>query len=77
MEQAVSAYTRGSAFAEHREHEKGTLAAGMLADLAVLSRDIFSLAPEDLPGTASVLTLVGGVIVHDSLTGTSAAASAP
>jgi predicted amidohydrolase YtcJ len=77
MEQAVSAYTRGSAFAEHREHEKGTLAPGMLADLAVLSRDIFGLAPEDLPGTASVLTLVGGVVVHDSLTGTSAAASAP
>jgi hypothetical protein len=67
-EQAVVAYTRGSAYAEFAEHEKGTLAPGMLADLAVLSQDIFSVAPEALPATRSLFTLVGGRIVHDALT---------
>lgn len=67
-EQAVSAYTRGSAYAEFAEHEKGTLAPGMLADLAVLSQDIFAVAPEKLPATSSLLTLVGGRIVYNALT---------
>jgi predicted amidohydrolase YtcJ len=68
-EQAVVVYTRGSAYAEFAEREKGTLAPGMLADLAVLSQDIFSVPPQALPATTSVLTLIGGRIVHDSLTG--------
>jgi hypothetical protein len=67
-EQAVAAYTRGSAYAEFAEREKGTLALGMLADLAVLSRDIFTIPVQALPGTSSVLTLVGGTVVHDELT---------
>jgi hypothetical protein len=63
----VIAYTRGSAYAEGAEGEKGTLEPGKLADLAVLSRDIFSVAPSEIPGTESVLTLVGGKVVHDAL----------
>jgi len=65
-EEAVVAYTRGSAFAEFAEQDKGTLAPGKLADLAVLSQDIFNVASPELPKTVSVLTLVGGKIVHDS-----------
>jgi len=65
-EEAVIAYTRGSAYAEGAEGEKGTLEPGKLADLAVLSRDIFTVAPSELPGTESVLTLVGGRVVHDA-----------
>ena len=42
-EQAVMAYTRGSAFSEFAEREKGQLAVGMLADLAVLSADVFTV----------------------------------
>jgi predicted amidohydrolase YtcJ len=64
-EQAVSAYTLGSARAEHMEGQKGTLAPGMLADLAILSQDIFTAPPDALPATLSVLTLVGGRIVHE------------
>ena len=64
VEQAVRAYTRGSAYAEFAERDKGTLAPGMLADLAVLSQDIFTVAPSDLPATTSVLTMVGGRIVY-------------
>ena len=60
--------TRGSAFAEFAEREKGTLAPGMLADIAVLSQDIFTVPARALPGTTSVLTIVGGKIVRDELT---------
>jgi predicted amidohydrolase YtcJ len=67
VEQAVIAYTRGAAYAEHREHEKGMLAPGMSADLTVLSQDIFAASPERLPDTVSLLTLVGGRVVHDAL----------
>jgi len=65
VEQAVTAYTRGSAYAEFAERQKGTLAPGMLADLAVLSQDIFTIPVQALPGTHSVLTLLGGRPVHD------------
>lgn len=68
-EQAVTAYTRGSAYAEFAEREKGVLAAGMLADLAVLSQDIFTIPPQALPATTSLLTLVGGAVVHYALPG--------
>jgi predicted amidohydrolase YtcJ len=37
-----------------------------LADLAVLSQDIFTVASPDLPKTESVLTMVGGKIVYDA-----------
>jgi hypothetical protein len=65
-EQAVVAYTRTSAYAEFAEKEKGTLEPGKLADLAVLSQDIFQIAAADLPKTQSVLTLVGGKIVYNA-----------
>jgi hypothetical protein len=61
-EQAVDAYTRGSAFAEFAETEKGTLTPGKLADLAVLSQDIFTVSLPELPKTRSLLTLVGGKV---------------
>jgi predicted amidohydrolase YtcJ len=65
-EQAVVAYTRGSAYAEKKEHIKGSLKPGMLADLAVLSQDIFAVAPQMLPETKSLLTVVDGEIVHSA-----------
>ncbi len=65
VEEAVRAYTAGSAYAEGQELVKGRLAVGLLADLAVLSQDIFTIPAPQLPGTTSVLTLVGGRAVHD------------
>jgi hypothetical protein len=67
-EQAVTMYTRGSAYAEFAERAKGTLAPGTLVDLAVLSQDIFTVPPPALPSTTSVLTMVGGKIVRDEFT---------
>ena len=63
-EQAIEAYTRGSAYAESQEAEKGTLEPGKLADLAVLSQDIFTCPAGDLPKTESLMTMVGGEIVY-------------
>lgn len=66
-EAAVMMFTRGSAYAEFADREKGALAPGMLADLAVLSQDIFTVPFQALPGTTSVLTMVGGKVVRDEL----------
>jgi hypothetical protein len=65
-EQAVTAYTLTSAYAEFAEKEKGSLEPGKLADLTVLSQDIFRVPPPELPKTESVLTMVGGKIVYDA-----------
>jgi hypothetical protein len=65
-EQAVTAYMLTSAYGEFAEKEKGSVEPGKLADLAVLSQDIFSVPAEDLPKTESVLTVVGGKIVYDA-----------
>lgn len=63
-EQAVIAYTRTAAYAEFAEDRKGTLEPGKVADLAVLSQDIFKVAGEELPNTESVLTMVNGQVVY-------------
>ncbi|HYE87882.1 MAG TPA: amidohydrolase [Vicinamibacterales bacterium] len=65
-EQAVIAYTAGSAFAEFKDHEKGQIAVGMLADLAVLSADVFSVPVTELEQIRSVLTMLGGRVVHET-----------
>lgn len=65
-EEAVEAYTRESAYAEFAEQEKGTIAAGKLADVAVLSQDIFRVPASALPATVSVMTIVNGKIAYDA-----------
>jgi hypothetical protein len=66
MEQAIAAYTTGSAFAEFAEKEKGTLAPGMLADLVVLDMDITSVPPEKILATKVLRTVVGGKTVYEA-----------
>ena len=66
MEQAIAAYTTGSAFAEFAEKNKGTLAPGMLADLVVLDIDITAVPPEKLLGTKVLRTMVGGKTVYEA-----------
>ena len=63
--QSLSAYTAGAAYAEFAEGRKGVIAPGMLADLAILSDDIFAIAPEELPKTSSEMTIIGGRIVWE------------
>ena len=65
LEQAIEAFTLGSAYVNHLDDETGTIAAGKLADLAVIDRDLF--APDAGPiGDAKVLaTFVGGKVVFE------------
>ena len=62
--EAVHAYTMGSAFAEHQEKDKGSIQAGKLADLVVLSDDIFSIPPEAIEKTRVDITIFDGRIVY-------------
>ena len=62
--QAVHAYTMGAAFAEHQEKAKGSIEPGKLADLVVLSDDIFSIAPEAFEKTKVDLTIFDGRIIY-------------
>jgi predicted amidohydrolase YtcJ len=62
-EQAVIAYTKTNAYAEFAEGKKGTLTPGKVADIAVLSQDIFTVPIQLLPATRSVMTIVNGKII--------------
>ncbi len=66
IEQALAAYTSGSAFAEFAEKQKGTLAPGMLADFVVLDRDLTAIPPAKILGTQVLRTVVGGKTVYQS-----------
>ena len=66
-EQVIAAYTTGSAFAEMTETQKGKIAAGMLADLAILSQNVLDVPAAELPATHSVLTVIDGKVVHSML----------
>jgi predicted amidohydrolase YtcJ len=61
---AVRAYTQGSAYAAFSEQNVGTLQVGKLADLAVLSQDIFTAPPDAIGKTRVLTTMVGGKIVY-------------
>ena len=65
VEEAVRAYTVGSAHAEFQAHEKGTLAPGMLADFVIWSQDIFEIEPEAIRGTRALVTVVDGRVVYE------------
>lgn len=64
--EAVEAYTVGSAFAEFQEKEKGSISAGKLADIVLVSDDIFSIRPEAIRDVQVVTTIVGGKVVYST-----------
>jgi len=66
MDQAIAAYTTGSAFAEFAEKDKGQIVAGMLADFVVLDRDPTVVDPQKLLQTKVVRTVVGGKTVYNA-----------
>jgi predicted amidohydrolase YtcJ len=66
IQQAIAAYTTGSAYAEFAEKQKGMLAVGMLADFVVLDRDLTAISPEKILGTRVLQTVVGGKTVYES-----------
>jgi hypothetical protein len=64
VEQAVNAYTQGSAYARFSEDRLGTLQVGKEADLAVLSQDIFSAKPQEISKAQVLTTMVAGKVVY-------------
>ena len=66
MDQAIAAYTQGSAFAEFAEKEKGKLVAGMLADFVVLDRDLTASSPDKILAVKVLRTVVGGKTVYEA-----------
>ncbi len=64
IEEAIAAYTSGSAFAEFQEGDKGTIARGKLADLVILSDDVFAIPAAAIKDVKVLTTVVGGKIVH-------------
>ena len=66
MAQAIEYYTLGSAYAEFQEQQKGSLTAGKLADLVILSRDVFAVPPREILETKPTLTMVGGRVVFEA-----------
>jgi predicted amidohydrolase YtcJ len=63
VSEAVEAYTMGSAYAEFQEKEKGSITAGKLADMVLLSDDIFSIAPEKIRDVKVEDTILGGKVI--------------
>jgi len=68
LAQAIEAYTLGAAWAVHRDRDEGSIAPGKLADLIVVSPNVFEADPHALAATKVLLTMVGGRVVHDELT---------
>ena len=62
--EALKLYTMGSSWFSAEDGKKGALAPGQLADLAALSADYFSIPEEEIKHLESVLTIVGGKVVH-------------
>ena len=64
VEEALRAYTQGCAYAAFEERDKGTIAPGKLADLVVLSQDLFRIPPERIKEGRVEITIVGGKIIY-------------
>jgi predicted amidohydrolase YtcJ len=63
IEEAIEAYTLGSACAEFQEENKGSITPGKYADLVLLSDNILQINPESLPKVRATMTVVGGKVV--------------
>jgi len=65
VEEAVRAYTSSCAYAEFAERSKGSLEVDKLADVVVLSQDIFRINPNEIQKTSVVYTIAGGRVVYE------------
>jgi predicted amidohydrolase YtcJ len=66
LEDTIKAYTLGAAFAGRQEKTEGSLEPGKVADLIVLSQDLFKIEPSEIVKTEVLLTMVGGKVVYQS-----------
>jgi len=66
-QEALRIFTRGNSWFLRMENKIGSIEPGKLADLAVLNKDYFAVADEEIRRIRSVLTIVDGKIVHEAL----------
>ena len=62
---AISGFTCWASYASYEEDLKGSIEVGKLADMIVLSQDVFKIRPEEIPNTKVECTILGGRIVHE------------
>lgn len=65
VDEAVLAYTLGSAYAEFQDTVKGTISVNKYADLVMLDKNIFEINPNDIPTTKVVMTILDGKVVYE------------
>ncbi|MFN2432933.1 MAG: amidohydrolase [Gemmatimonadota bacterium] len=65
VEEALTAYTSANAYAAFEEDDKGRIAPGLLADFAVLERDLFEIPPEEIRDVRVAMTILGGRVVYE------------
>jgi hypothetical protein len=63
--ETIEAYTMGSAYAEFQDNVKGSITSGKLADLVVLSDDIFTIPPEKIRDVHVLKTVLGGRVIFE------------
>jgi predicted amidohydrolase YtcJ len=66
IQEAIEAYTMGSAYAEFQENEKGSITQGKLADMVLLSDDVLSIDPVKIRDVKVLKTWVGGKLTYDA-----------
>ena len=64
IDAAVHAFTAGVAYVNHEDHVSGVLRPGMLADVAVLDRDLYTIPPDTIGDTSVEMTIASGQVVH-------------
>ena len=69
LAETIKAYTLNAAFSGHREKTEGSLEPGKLADLIILSQDLFKVEPDQIIKSEVLLTMVGGKVVYRSPNG--------
>lgn len=65
VKEAIDCYTMGSAFGEFQEDKKGSISAGKLADIVILSKDIFAIEPEEILTTKVDMTIFNGSVIYN------------
>jgi hypothetical protein len=66
LEELLLGYTRDAAYAEFRENEKGQLKEGYLADMVLLSENIFQIPPEEIKDVSPLFTMVDGKMMYEA-----------
>jgi predicted amidohydrolase YtcJ len=66
MKEAIEAYTMGGAYSMFRENDEGSIETGKLADLIMVSQNVFEIDPHKIGETKVLTTMVGGKIVYEA-----------